>query len=347
MPMSTLRSLSAAVVPALLLALPQAAEAQTSSQPSFYEGKAITIVVSYAPGGGYDFYSRLLSRHLGNHIPGKPNVLVQNMPGAAGVVASNHVYVAAPKDGTVIAAVDQNIPMFQLLGGDGVRYDVAKFNWLGVMASSNGLVLSWAASGIKTLDDARRQPVATGSTGANDDVWVYGRMLNATIGTRFNLITGYQGTSAVNVAIERGEVTAMGRSSYYGFKAQKPDWLRDKTVDILVQIGFARQPELPDVPLLLDLMKTDEERQMAALVSLPTAIGYSHWLAAEVPAERVKLLRGAYAATLQDPVFLADAARQNLEVRPKTASEVEALVKRATETPLAIRQRAAAILEWK
>ena len=334
-------------VSALAALLLVGAAAPANAQSSFYEGKSITIVVSYATGGGYDFYSRLLSRHLGNHIPGKPTVLVQNMPGAAGVVASNHVYVAAPKDGTVIAAVDQNIPMFQLLGGDGVRYDVAKFNWLGVIASSNGLVLSWAASGIKTLDDAKKQPVATGSTGANDDVWVYAKTLNATVGTKFNLITGYQGTSAVNIAIERGEVAAMGRSSYYGFKAQKPDWLRDKTVNILVQLGFARQPELPDVPLLLDLMQTDEQRQLAALVSLPTAIGYSHWLAAEAPADRVKLLRDAYAATVVDPAFLADAQKQNLEVRPKTAAEVEALIKRATDTPLAIRQSAAATLEWK
>ena len=331
----------------LLASLPLLVPVHAHAQPSFYEGRTITIVVSYAPGGGYDFYSRLLSRHLGNHIPGKPTVLVQNMPGAAGVVASNYVYAVGPKDGTTIAAVDQNIPMFQLLGGEGVRYDVARFNWLGVIASSNGLVLSWAASGINSLDDARKQTVATGSTGANDDVWVYAKILNAVTGTKFNLITGYQGTSSVNVAIERGEVAAMGRSSYFGFKAQKPDWLRDRKVNILVQLGFARQPELPDVPLLLDLMTTDEERQMANLVTLPTAIGYSHWLAAEVPADRVKLLREAYASTVADPAFLADAEKQNLEVRPKPAAEVEALIKRATETPEVIRKRVAAILEWK
>lgn len=318
-----------------------------AAQADFYSGKTITIVVSYAPGGGYDFYSRLLSRHLGNQVPGKPSVIVQNMPGGAGVVASNHVFVAAPKDGTVIAAVDQNIPMFQLLGGEGTRFDVARFNWLGVMASSNGLVLSWAASGVTSLEDAKKQAVPTGATGANDDVWVYAKMLNATVGTRFNLITGYQGTSAVNVAIERGEVAAMGRSSFFGFRAQKPDWLRDKKVNILAQIGFTRQPELADVPMLLDLVKTDEQRQMAALVSLPTAIGYSHWLAAEVPADRVKVLRDAYAATMKDATFLADAEKQNLEIRPKTAAEVEALVKRAAETPPEIRKKAAAILEWK
>ncbi len=320
---------------------------EASAQAGFYEGKTVTIVVSYAPGGGYDFYSRLLSRHLGNHIPGKPTVVVQNMPGAAGIVATNHVYAAAPKDGTVIAAVDQNIPMFQLLGGQGVRFDVAKFNWLGNIASANGLVMAWHDSGVKTIDDAKAKPVPIGTTGTNDDAYVYAKVLNATIGTRFTIVSGYNGTSAVNMAIERGEVSAMGRATYFGFLAQKPDWLRDKKVTLLVQLGFAKQPELPDVPLLIDMMPNDEARQIAALVTLPTAIGYSHWLAPEAPADRVKTLRAAYDATVKDPAFLADAAKQNLQVRPKTSTEIEALITRATSTPEAIRKRTASILEWK
>jgi tripartite-type tricarboxylate transporter receptor subunit TctC len=334
-------------LPAIAAASAIAASTPAAAQQDFYAGKTVTIVVSYAPGGGYDIYSRLLSRHLGNHIPGKPQVVVQNMPGAAGIVASNHVYNAAPRDGTVIAAVDQNIPMLQLLGGEGLRFDVARFNWLGIIASSNGLVMSWETSGIKTIEDAKARTVPMGATGSNDDAWVYAKTLNATIGTKFNLITGYQGTSAVNVAIERGEVAAMARSSYFGFQAQKPDWLRDKKVEILVQLGFEKQPELPDVPLLIDLMQTDEHRQIARLVTLPTAIGYSHWLAPEVPAGRVAALRQAYADALKDEAFLADAAKQNLVIRPKTAAEVEALINQATAMPEATRKRASAILEWK
>lgn len=318
-----------------------------TAQGNFYEGKTVTIVVSYAPGGGYDFYSRLLSRHIGNHIPGKPAVIVQNMPGAAGIVAANHVYAAAAKDGTVIAAVDQNIPMFQLLGGEGVRYDVAKFNWLGNIASANGLVMAWHGSGIKTIDDVKASAVPMGTTGTNDDAYVYAKVLNATLGTKFTIVSGYNGTSAVNMAIERGEVSAMGRATYFGFLAQKPDWLRDKKVTLLVQLGFAKQPELPDVPLLIDLMPTTEAREIAALVTLPTAIGYSHWLAPEVPAERVKILRAAYDATTKDPNFLADAEKQNLQVRPNSAAGIEALITRATATPEVIRKRTATILEWK
>ncbi len=336
---------------ALMRALPTGAAllfaGDAVAQAPFYEGKTITVVVSYAPGGGYDLYSRLLSRHLGNHVPGKPAVVVQNMPGAAGVVATNHVYNAGAKDGTVIAAVDQNIPMFQLLGGEGVRYDVARFNWLGVVAASNGLVMAWHASGINSIEDARKRVVQMGATGTNDDAWVYAKVLNAAAGTQFNLVRGYQGTSAVNIAIERGEVEAMGRSSYYGFLGQKPDWVREKKVVFLAQLGFSKQAELGDVPLVLDLMKNEDDRQMAALISLPTAIGYSHWMAAEVPADRVKILRGAYASTVADAAFIADATKQNLQVLPKSAAEVEALIKRATATPEAVRKRTAATLEWK
>ncbi len=337
---------TSAILAAALQALVASCGAALAQAP-FYEGKTITVVVSYAPGGGYDLYSRLLSRHLGNHVPGKPAVVVQNMPGAAGVVATNHVFNAAAKDGTVIAAVDQNIPLFQLLGGEGVRYDVARFNWLGVVASSNGLVIAWSGRGVASLDEARKRVVQMGATGTNDDAWVYAKILNAIAGTQFNLVRGYQGTAAVNIAIERGEVDAMGRSSYYGFLGQKPDWVREGKVVFLAQLGFAKQPELPNVPLVLDLMRNEEERQIASLISLPTAIGYSHWLGPDAPADRVKVLREAYARTVADPAFVADAEKQNLQVRPKTATEIEALVSRATAAPEAVRKRTAAILEWK
>lgn len=345
---STFSSLGKIFKRAILGALLLIAPANSAlAQAPFYEGKTLTIVVSYAPGGGYDFYSRLLARHISKHIPGKPNVIVQNMPGAAGIVASNHVYTVAPKDGTVIAAVDQNIPMFQLLGGEGVRYDVSKVHWLGNIASANGIVMAWHESGIKTLDDAKQRPVTMGTTGTNDDAYVYAKVLNAMLGTKFTIVSGYNGTSAVNLAIERGEVTAMGRATYFGFLAQKPDWLRDKKVTLLAQLGFSKQPELPDVPLLMDIMPNDEARQIAALVTLPTAVGYSHWLSPEVPKDRIEILRRAYEATMKDPEFLADAEKQNLQVRPKTAGEISALIERAAMAPEPIRKRTAAILEWK
>ena len=323
-----------------------AVPAAAQSAADFYKGKTVNIVVSYAPGGGYDNYSRLLSRHIANHIPGKPTVIVQNMPGGAGITASNHVYVVAPKDGTVIAAVDQNIPMLQLLGGKGVQFDMAKVQWLGNIASSNGIAMYWHGVPFKTLDDAKKTEITMGATGASDDAWVYAKTMNALLGTKFKLIRGYQGTSAVNLAIEAGEVQAMGRATYYGFASQRPDWIRDKKVTIFVQLGFQKQAELPDVPMLRDLVQGEEAKQIVDLISLPTSIGYSHWLAPEVPKARADALRAAYVATLKDDAMLADAKKANLEVVPKTAAELEALIKQTSATPQAIRDKTATILEW-
>jgi tripartite-type tricarboxylate transporter receptor subunit TctC len=334
---------------AVLLAgavLGHATVAYAQSPAEFYAGKTVRIIVSYTPGGGYDNYSRLLARHLGNHIPGKPTVIVQNMPGGAGITASNHVYIVAPKDGTAIAAVDQNIPMLQLLRGKGVQYDMAKVHWLGNIASSNGIAMAWHTTPVKTINDAKKAEVVMGATGSNDDAWVYAKAMNALLGTKFKVITGYAGTSAVNIAIESGEVQAMGRSTYYGFASQRPDWIRHKKVTMLVQFGFTRQPELLDVPLLTELVQDEQSKQIAAMISLPTSIGYSHWLAPEVPADRAMALRQAYVAALKDPALLAEAKKLNLEVVPKTAEQLQALIQQTSATPQAIRDKTAAILEW-
>ena len=322
-----------------------AAQAQAPSE--FYRNKTVTLVVGYAPGGGYDIYTRLLARHLGNHIGGAPNVIVQNMPGAAGVVASNNIFVAAPKDGTVIAAVDQNIPMFQLLDGKGVKYDATRFAWLGSMAASNGIAMAWAETGVTSLEDAKTREVSMGATGANDDAYIYARTLNALLGTRFKTIQGYSGTSSVNMALEKGEVESMGRSTYYGFASQRQDWLRDKKINILVQFGFEKQPEIADVPLFVDLVSGTEAKQIAGLVSMPTGIGYSHWLSPEVPADRLSTLRAAYMAALSDPALVGEAKQRGIEIKPKTPEQMAQLVKDAANTPADVRAKTVKILGWE
>jgi hypothetical protein len=321
-------------------------QASAQAPKDFYRGKTVTIVVGYAVGGGYDAYARLLSRHLGDHIPGKPDVIVQNMPGAASLAAANYVYSVAPQDGTVIAAVDQNTPMFQFLGGKGVHYDVQKAQWLGDMSSSNGIVMTWYKTGLKNLKDVLARPVSMGTTGGNDDAYVYGETLNALIGTKFTLVQGYPGTAAVNLAMEDGEVESMTRSSYYGFASQRPDWLRDHKVNIVIQLGFQNQPQLAGVPLLQNLVKTDEQRHIADMVTLATSIGYAHWVAPDVPEDRVKILRDAYAATLRDPALLADAKTVGLDITPESAAHLEALILRTASSPKAIREKAALMLHW-
>jgi tripartite-type tricarboxylate transporter receptor subunit TctC len=323
----------------LSVAMPVAAD-------DFYKGKTINIIVGFGPGGGYDLYARMLARHLGRHIPGNPTVVVQNMEGAGGVRAANHVYAVAPKDGTVIAGVNQGAAMFKLLGGKGAQYDPAKFQWLGSMAASNNTIYVWHASGIKTLDDAKRREVSMAGSGVISDANIYPAVFNALLGTRFKVVSGYAGTNESNLAIERGEVEGRGGGAYSSLVSTRPDWLRDDKVKVIAQIGFEKEPELKDVPLLLDLVKGGEERQIATVVTLPTAIGYNYWLAPEVPSERVEMLRAAFMAALKDEALLTEAKKQSFEIRPKTGQELEAMVNKAAGTPKPILEKTAAILGW-
>ena len=305
------------------------------AQEPFYKGKTINIMVGFGPGGGYDLYARLLARVLGNHIPGVPNVVVQN-----------HVFTAAPKDGLTVAGVNQGAAMFQMLGGKGAQYDPAKFAWLGSMAYSNNTVYTWRASGITSINDAKKREVSVAGSGVISDANIYPAILNALVGTKFKIINGYAGTNESNLALERGEVEGRGGGAYSSLVSTKPEWLREKTISILAQIGFEKEPGLPDTPLLLDLVTTEEARQIATVVTLPTAIGYNHWVAPEVPADRLEMLRKAYAASLKDPELLADAKKQMLEIRPKTAAELDALVKKAAAVPQPVLDQTAKILEW-
>ena len=324
-----------------LIAAPSVAD-----DKNFYAGNTINIIVGFGPGGGYDLYARLLAQHLGKHIPGHPTVVVQNMAGAGGVRAANYVYSAAAKNGTVIAAVNQFAPMFQLLGGSVGEYNSAKIQWLGSMASSNNVVYVWHASGIKTLDDAKQREVPLAGSGVISDANIYPAILNAMVGTKFKVINGYEGTNESNLAIERGEVAGRGGGAYSTLVSTRSDWLREYKVNIIAQTGVEKEGDLKNVPLLTELAKTDEERQMAAVVTMPIAIGYNHWVAPEVPAERLEILRNAYAKALADPELLADAKKQKLDIRPKTGAEIAALVKKAAETPKSTLEKTAKILGW-
>ena len=336
--------LGAALAAAALVAA--ASSARASDVADFYRGKTVNVIVGFGPGGGYDLYARTLARHLGKHIPGNPSVVVQNMEGAGGVRAANHVFNVGAKDGTVIAGVNQGAAMFKLLGGKGAQYDPAKFQWIGSMAASNNTIYVWHSSGIKSLDDAKAREVSMAGSGVISDANIYPAVFNALAGTKFKVISGYTGTNDSNLAMERGEVEGRGGGAYSSLVSTRPDWLRERKVNVIAQIGFDKEPDLPDVPLLIDLMKSDEQRQIATLVTLPTAIGYNHWVAPEVPAERVAALRAAYAAALKDPELVAEAKKQSFEIRYKSGQELEAMVRKAADTPKPILEKTAAILGW-
>ncbi len=319
---------------------------QGASADEFYRGKTISIVVGFGPGGGYDLYARLIAGTIGKYIPGQPSVIVQNMVGAGSIRAANHVYVQAPKDGTVIAAVVQDTATFYLLGQSGLQYDPSRFNWLGGVVASNSTLYAWHAAGINRWEDARTQEVILGTTGAAAGSSLVPRAMNALLGTRFKLVPGYSGTKAIHLALERGEMMG-AQSTWAGLNLSNPEWIAKKLVRLLVQTGPRKEPELPDVPLLKELPETEQGRKVASVVSLAAGIGYAHWVAPDVPPERIAMLRHAYAATLRDPEFLATAAKQRLLIRPKTWQEVTALVQAAAAVPKPVLEETARLLGTK
>jgi tripartite-type tricarboxylate transporter receptor subunit TctC len=326
------RDLLLALTAMSLVAVAPARAAEEAAD--FYRGKTISVIVGFGAGGGYDIYARLLARYLGNHIAGAPNVVVQNMEGAGSVRASNYVYSVAPKDGTVIAAVNQNMPMYQMLGGAGAQFNAAEINWLGSMAYSNGTLYTWYQSGIKTLADAKARDVLLGGAGTTSDSYIYPTLINGLLGTRFKVINGYAGTKEIHLALERGEVMGRGGNTWASLMSSN-------------QIGFKSEPEITQVPLLIELVKSPEEKQIVTVVTLPTALGYTHWLAPEVPPGRMKLLREAYDATMKDKAFLEEAARHAMMIRPQTGAEIEALIRQAAAAPKPVLERTAQMLGWQ
>jgi tripartite-type tricarboxylate transporter receptor subunit TctC len=330
----------------LLIALLSPAGAQTPAE--FYRGKTVSITVGFGAGGGYDLYARLLARFMAEHIPGKPNIVVQNLEGAGSVRAANHVYTNAPKDGTVIAAVNQNMPMYQLLGGRAAQFQASKLVWLGSLGGSNGLLYTWHTSPVKTIEDAKKMEVKLGGTGTNSDSHIFPTLINNLVGTKFRVINGYAGGSKeVHIALERGEVDGRGGNSWASLMSSNRDWIDAKKLNFLVQIGFTPEKKIPQVPMLQDLVTSAQHRQIVDLVSLPTVLGYAHWVAPEVPKDRVAALRAAYEATVKDPAFQAEAEKLGMMLRPISGAEVEALVQRVAATPKPIIEEAARLLEWK
>lgn len=335
---------------AIYTALGGAARAQDQARDvaAFYRGKTIQIISGFAPGGGYDMYARLLARHIGRHVPGQPQAVVQNMVGAGSVRASNHVYAVAPRDGTVIAAVNQNMPMYSLLGGKAAQFDARQFRWLGSMAASNGVLYTWHTSATRTIADARMRETPLGGTGTNSDSHIFPTLINKLLGTRFKVINGYAGgTALINIAIERGEVEGRGGNTWASIRSGNAQWIAERRMNYLIQIGFEKERELPDTPLLGDLVQDPSDRAAVELISLPTAIGYAHWMAPGAPDERLAAMRRAYAAALADPELRAEAEKMQAMIEPRSGEAIEALMQRAFAMPRNVLERTAQLLEWQ
>jgi tripartite-type tricarboxylate transporter receptor subunit TctC len=307
--------------------------AAAESVAEFYAGKTFTIVVGSDVGGGYDTNARLLSRHIGKFIPGNPTVIVQNRPGAGSITATNYIYNTAPKDGTTIGMVQRGIPMFKLTNQPGVQYDPEKFNWIGNMSSESGVVMVWHTSPAQKTEDLFTKEVVVGGSGAGAENETGPRLLNAILGTKFKLVSGYKSQTEALLAMERGEISGIGSMSWPTLKTAKGEELKSGKIKVLLQSGLKRDKDLPNVPLSVDLAKTDADRQALEFYVTQNTIARPILAPPGVPADRVAALRAAVIAMAKDQEFRDDAAKLGLDSDPVSGEEVQRVVETLVKTP--------------
>jgi tripartite-type tricarboxylate transporter receptor subunit TctC len=333
-------------VVALVAATPS--QAQPSSVEGFYKDKKVRMLVGYGVGTGNDLYLRLLARHIGRHIPGKPTMVPENMPGAGGIVMFNYLYNIAPRDGTVIAHPSRSLVTEPLYGNEQARYDAQRFTWLGSMNRDVATCIAWSQSGIKSIEDAKRREVAVGSTGRSAESNYFPKLLNATLGTRFKTVLGYPDSGAVGIAMERGEIDGYCSFTWAAIKSARPQWLEHKQITVLLQLNLNKHPELPDVPLVSDFASDNASRQLFTLAFGAQKMGRPVASTPGVPAERAEALQRAFDATMADPEFREDARRSGLEVEgPITGQEVGETLGDIYATPKALVQKFEAIRNEK
>jgi tripartite-type tricarboxylate transporter receptor subunit TctC len=342
---SALRMSGTRAVAALLLAAawPISGSAQTVEE--FYKGKSITLLVGAGAGGGYDTYARVFAKHIPKHLPGHPAIIPKNMPAASGLAAASALYTTADKDGATIAAFPNNVPMDPLFGNPGARYDAQKLNWLGSIGKLQNVCATWHTSPIKTIAAAREREVIVAAAGATSNSAIMPKLINSLLATRFKAVMGYDGGSGLTLALERGEAEGICGLSWSTMKASRPHWIRDRLLNVIVQMGLQKLTDLPDVPSALELVTDPESRQVLELILIRQEPGRPFAAPPGVPADRLAALRRAFEATLTDGEFRTDAEKVQLEIEPLTAAEIEKLLASAYGAPKAIVQKATALLE--
>lgn len=321
------------------------AAARADQIADFYTGKAISLIVSTGVGGGVDTNARLVAKHFGNHLPGKPSVVVKNMTGAGHLQATNYLYMQAPKDGTHIGAILPAFVGYQVLDGRGAQYDTRNFNFLGSSDVENANLYTWSHLGIKKIEDAKGRQVLMGATGAGSYTMLYPTILNNVLGYKFKIVSGYKSTNEIHLAMERGEVSGRAGNFFSSLKAQNPDWLAEKKIDILLQIGEKRDPEWPQVPLLTDLAVSEEQRLIFKLFSAEIALGRVFVTTPNVSADRLLALRNAFDKTMQDPAFIADIRVADMQARPLTHQQAKAIADEIINMPSDLIAKAKAAME--
>jgi tripartite-type tricarboxylate transporter receptor subunit TctC len=312
-------------IPLVAFLLLSPAVANAESVADFYRGKTVNVIVGYPPAGANDFYARTVARHIGKHIPGNPTGVLRNMPGGGSLVAANHIFNVAPKDGTTLGLIVPTAPLEERLGASNVRFKATQFNFIGRLAPTPNVTFMMAPSPVKTIQDAMQREATLGATGRSSTVAIYPTVLNQIVGTKFKLVMGYKGSAEAMLAMERGEVEGHS-TTWDGVKSRAEQHLRDKTINILVQHGIQRHPELPHIPTSVELGKTPEQIEGLRLFANASDVGRFILSTPDTPAERIQALRRAFDAMVKDPEFIADLKQQKLELGPLPGEELQKLV---------------------
>jgi tripartite-type tricarboxylate transporter receptor subunit TctC len=334
------------VIGAILIAAALPAASTLAQAPDgFFKGRQITFLIGAGAGGGYDVYFRTFGRYLVRHIPGAPTIVPKNMPAASGLAAANTLYTSADRDGATIGAFPNNIPMDPLFGNPGARYDAQKLNWLGSIGKLENVCATWITSPIKTIAQAREREVIVAAAAATSNSAIMPKVLNALLGTKFRIVSGYDPGSGLTLALESGETEGVCGLSWSTMKAARPHWIKDNKLNVIVQLGLAKLPELPDVPSALDLVGDPVKKQVLELILIRQEIGRPVAAPPGVPADRIEVLRRAFDDTMKDPEFLAEAEKAQLEIEPLNARAIDILLANAFATPKAIVAQAAQLIE--
>jgi tripartite-type tricarboxylate transporter receptor subunit TctC len=343
-----LKPLAFALAYSLVGSLAGLGAANAQSVEDFYKGRTVEVVIGLSAGGGYDVYARLVARHMAAHIPGKPQIVAKQMTGGGSRVAANYGYNIASKDGTVLVMPDQSLPLQQALGDPTVKFDSTKLNWIGNPIADNNTLSAWHTTGVTRWEQARERVLSLGATGPNTSAW-YGQAMNVMVGTKFKIIMGYPGGNEINLALEKGEVDIRGSNSWSSWKVTRPDWVigANKKLNVLVQIGLKRDPQLPDVPLLMELPSDANDKAALRLLSAPTTIGRPLFAPPNVPVDRVKALRAAFDATMKDAAFIEEAKKLKLDLLPVSGEELQKIVEEIVATPPGVVERLKVVLEIK
>ena len=315
-----------------------ATQAQAQGVDAFYKGKTVELIIGYPPGGSNDVYARLLSTHLGKHIPGQPTIVARNMPGAGSFLAANHMAGAAAKDGLSIAICAPTIALDEKLGTSGVRFKTAQYNWVGRISPLVNIVMVSNKSAVKTVADAQKTEVTLGGTGVGSTVSIYPTVMNNMFGTKYKLIMGYKGSSEAMLAVERGEVEGHS-TAWEALKTAHPSWKDEGFVTLPVQFSLSRIAELPDVPAAIEFARTPDEKRVLEAILNATEVGVAFFTTPGAPAERVTALRRAFDATMQDPEFKTDLEKMRVSFAPMKGEDLQKLVAQVSDLPADITEQ--------